>query len=177
MFPIMNQAQIENSSSKSLETTPISTLSKSREIKESQCILTSVKNLRQSIVKGRHKRTLISQLLWELYFVYGFLELTEILEKHIFVGIVDIHRCLSLIQCSTNLYLVNHDALAWVFFTFVKGGQVVEWWIFQRRTFLPTRIATIWRFQQDKAGASALVAKHDRNGSKCRRCYYKQPFK
>lgn len=94
MFPIMNQAQIETSSPKSLAATPTNTLSRSREIKESQCLLTSVKNLRQSIVKGRHK------------------QLTEILEKHTFVGIVDIHRCLSLIQYSTNLYLVNHDALA-----------------------------------------------------------------
>lgn len=46
--------------------------------------------------------------------IYDFLELTEIVEKHIFVGIVDINRCLSLIQYSTNLYLANHDALAWV---------------------------------------------------------------
>jgi len=48
-------------------------------------------------------------------------ELTEILEKHIFVGIVDLHRCLSLVQYSTKLYLVNHDALAYVlpFVTFL----------------------------------------------------------
>jgi len=39
-------------------------------------------------------------------------ELSEILENHTFIGIVDIHRCLSLIQYSTKLYLVNHDALA-----------------------------------------------------------------
>uniref|UniRef100_A0A8H8CGK4 DNA mismatch repair protein S5 domain-containing protein n=1 Tax=Psilocybe cubensis TaxID=181762 RepID=A0A8H8CGK4_PSICU len=67
---------------------------KSREVKESQCFLTSVKTLRQKLVKGKHP------------------QLTEILEKHIFIGIVDLKRCLSLIQCSTKLYLVNHDALA-----------------------------------------------------------------
>lgn len=36
------------------------------------------------------------------------------MEKHIFVGIVDLERCLSLIQHSTNLFLVNHTALALV---------------------------------------------------------------
>jgi len=37
--------------------------------------------------------------------------LTEILENHIFVGVVDLDRCLSLLQHSTKLYLVNHGAL------------------------------------------------------------------
>ena len=64
MFPIMNQAQIESQSPKSLDATP---LPRSREIKESQCLLTSVKDLRQNIIKGRHKRKLISTLLDSLY--------------------------------------------------------------------------------------------------------------
>jgi len=34
------------------------------------------------------------------------------LEKHTFVGIVDLSKALSLIQHSTNLYLVNHGSLA-----------------------------------------------------------------
>jgi len=38
--------------------------------------------------------------------------LTEILENHSFVGIVDLDRCLSLLQHSTQLYLVNHGALS-----------------------------------------------------------------
>jgi len=42
------------------------------------------------------------------------LDLSEILEKHIFVGIVDLDRCLSLLQHSTKLYLVNHGVLAYV---------------------------------------------------------------
>ena len=54
MFPIANQAQIETP--KLSEATPINTFSRSREIEESHCLLTSVKNLRQSVVKGRHKR-------------------------------------------------------------------------------------------------------------------------
>ncbi|KAK0496296.1 histidine kinase-like ATPase [Armillaria luteobubalina] len=93
MFPIANPSQIDGSSR-----TAASVLSpgitKAREIKESECILTSVQNLRHSVVKGKHRL------------------LTEILEKHIFVGIVDITRCLSLVQHSTKLYLVNHAALA-----------------------------------------------------------------
>ncbi|KDR72527.1 hypothetical protein GALMADRAFT_252658 [Galerina marginata CBS 339.88] len=96
MFPVVNQTQTQAdaSSSKLSETPPTTTLGKLREVKESRCFLTSVKNLRQSILKGKHR------------------QLTEILEKHTFIGIVDIHRCLSLIQSSTKLYLVNHDALA-----------------------------------------------------------------
>ena len=117
-LPVMNQAQIESPFPKSLEATP---LPRSREIKESQCLLTSVKNLRQSIIKGRHKRESTSPIPWTCC-IYESLELTEIVEKHIFVGIVDIRRCLSLIQYSTNLYLANHDALAWVFIYFLSWG-------------------------------------------------------
>lgn len=40
-------------------------------------------------------------------------ELTEILQRHTFVGIVDVNKCLSLIQHSTKLYLVNHGAIAY----------------------------------------------------------------
>ncbi|KAF8899820.1 DNA mismatch repair protein MutL [Gymnopilus junonius] len=96
MFRVTNQSQPQGSSSKVSETTtpPGNTLSKSRDIKESQCFLTSIKNLRQSVLRSKHR------------------QLSEIIEKHIFVGIVDIHRCLSLVQCSTKLYLLNHDALA-----------------------------------------------------------------
>ncbi|KAF9819424.1 hypothetical protein IEO21_02167 [Rhodonia placenta] len=64
-----------------------------REIKESECFLTSVRDLRQAVLKGRHRR------------------LSEIVQKHTFVGIVDVNRCLSLLQHSTELYLVNHGAL------------------------------------------------------------------
>lgn len=39
-------------------------------------------------------------------------ELTEILQKHVFVGVVDLARELSVLQVSTKLYLVNHGALA-----------------------------------------------------------------
>ncbi|KAK0204070.1 histidine kinase-like ATPase [Desarmillaria ectypa] len=94
MFPIVNPSQIEGSSSRTAASVLSPGMTKAREIKESECILTSVQNLRHSVVKGKHRL------------------LTEILEKHIFVGIVDSNRCLSLVQHSTKLYLVNHAALA-----------------------------------------------------------------
>ncbi|KAK0446015.1 histidine kinase-like ATPase [Desarmillaria tabescens] len=94
MFPIINPSQIDGSSSRTATSVLSPGMTKAREIKESECILTSVQNLRHSVVKGKHRL------------------LTEILEKHIFVGIVDLNRCLSLVQHSTKLYLVNHAALA-----------------------------------------------------------------
>lgn len=117
MFPVANHSGTLASSSDLAKTdsitAPSNTLSKSREIKESECFLTSVKNLRKKIQKEKHRR--------EFLFFFNSntrrghfyqLELTEILEKHIFVGIVDLERCLSLIQYSTKLYLLNHGALA-----------------------------------------------------------------
>ncbi|KAJ3514094.1 hypothetical protein NLJ89_g2573 [Agrocybe chaxingu] len=93
MFPVPNPSQAPAISDPA-EPTPTNAPPKSREIGESECFLTSVKNLRKSILKGKHR------------------QLTEILEKHTFVGIVDLEKCLSLIQYSTKLYMVNHDALA-----------------------------------------------------------------
>ena len=40
------------------------------------------------------------------------LVLSEIIENHTFVGIADLRRCLSLIQHSTKLYLVDHGTLS-----------------------------------------------------------------
>jgi DNA mismatch repair protein MLH1 len=41
-------------------------------------------------------------------------DLTKIIQEAVFVGIVDLHRCLSLIQHAKRLYLVNHASLACV---------------------------------------------------------------
>ncbi|KAF7289882.1 DNA-mis-repair domain-containing protein [Mycena indigotica] len=90
MFPVLNPTQMQNGES----STSTARVKQPREVQESDCILTSVKTLRQSVVKGKHK------------------QLSEILEKHTFVGIVDSYRCLSLIQYATKLYLVNHGSLA-----------------------------------------------------------------
>lgn len=58
MFPVTNQfQQPEASSSMSVEITPpLNTLSKQRGVNESECYLTSVKNLRQQVAKGKHRR-------------------------------------------------------------------------------------------------------------------------
>ncbi|KAL0571895.1 DNA mismatch repair protein Mlh1 [Marasmius crinis-equi] len=96
MFPVANPSHITGASgSKTTKSgIPATPVSRYREVKESDCNLTSVNALRRAIIKKRHK------------------SLTEILEKHTFVGIVDLDRCLSLVQHSTKLYLVNHGALA-----------------------------------------------------------------
>lgn len=117
MFPVVNEAThvpLEASTSESSQTPPSNTMPKPREVKESECFLTSVRDLRQSLMKGKHRRKLKDS---SLGFCPALLtsdasELSEILEKHTFIGIVDIHRGLSLIQYSTKLYLVNHDVLA-----------------------------------------------------------------
>ncbi|KAF4581677.1 DNA mismatch repair protein [Pleurotus pulmonarius] len=98
MFPVVNQATqpsplLDAKVHDSPATQSPSPL-KIRDIKESECYLTSVLNLRHALIKGKHK------------------QLTEILEKHTFVGIVDLQRSLSLIQHSTKLYLVNNGALS-----------------------------------------------------------------
>ncbi|KAF8526507.1 hypothetical protein BU17DRAFT_82595 [Hysterangium stoloniferum] len=62
MFPATNPAQATISKSDKA--------SRMKDIKESDCVLTSVRNLRADVVRGRHEG------------------LTEILEKHVFVGIV-----------------------------------------------------------------------------------------
>ncbi|WWC71688.1 uncharacterized protein I206_105646 [Kwoniella pini CBS 10737] len=66
---------------------------KEKIIPESQCEFDSILDLRRAIKKGGHS------------------DLNEILRRHAFVGIVDTALCLSLIQHSTKLYLVNHASL------------------------------------------------------------------
>jgi len=124
MFPVSNPAQISNSSTKGSPNIAPTPQNSSREIKESECFLTSIKSLRQKLLKGKHRREfvchwLINRLL-EL-----FIELSEILEKHTFVGIVDLPRSLSLIQYSTNLYLVNHGSLAYVLVLWIVDSNVM----------------------------------------------------
>ncbi|KIJ39060.1 hypothetical protein M422DRAFT_210572 [Sphaerobolus stellatus SS14] len=86
MFPVVNPSQLPGDNTE--DTIRV------KDIPESNCLLTSVRTLRSEIARGRHTG------------------LSEILEKHTFVGIVDVNRCLSLIQHATKLYLVNHGALA-----------------------------------------------------------------
>nr|WJN24863.1 mismatch repair protein [Moesziomyces parantarcticus] len=62
-------------------------------ITDSECSLTSVRQLRAQISKAQHRN------------------LTEVVQNHTFVGVVDLHKGLSLIQHETRLLLVNHDAM------------------------------------------------------------------
>lgn len=103
MFPVTNPSQIGKSPSANPN-------SRYREVKESECFLTSVISLRKRIAKGKHTCECFLPFGCSVIEVYTVL--TEIMEKHIFVGIVDMDRCLSLLQYSTKLYLVNHGALA-----------------------------------------------------------------
>ncbi|TBU41715.1 DNA binding protein [Dichomitus squalens] len=96
MFPVAHPSQRPSKESEadgaaSPGTPPVL---RTQEIKESQCFLKSVRDLRAAVVKARHH------------------QLSEILAKHTFVGVVDAPRCLSLVQHNTRLYLLNHGALA-----------------------------------------------------------------
>ncbi|KZO89442.1 hypothetical protein CALVIDRAFT_569915, partial [Calocera viscosa TUFC12733] len=63
-------------------------------ITESQCFLTSVQELRAAVKKGKHSH------------------LAEIIAEHTFVGIASLGLCLTLVQSSTKLFLMNHAALS-----------------------------------------------------------------
>ncbi|ETS61698.1 hypothetical protein PaG_04197 [Moesziomyces aphidis] len=62
-------------------------------IADSDCSLTSVRQLRAHVGKAQHRN------------------LTEVVQNHTFVGVVDLHKGISLIQHETRLLLVNHDAM------------------------------------------------------------------
>nr|WJN24868.1 mismatch repair protein [Sporisorium sorghi] len=62
-------------------------------IPDSDCSLASVRHLRAQITKAQHRN------------------LTDVVQNHTFVGVVDLDKGLSLIQHETRLLLVNHDAM------------------------------------------------------------------
>lgn len=93
MFPVAHPSQITNTQKQS-GTQAKGQPNTSKEIKETECYLASVIALRANILANRHIR------------------LSDMLTHHVFVGIVDLNRGLSLMQHSTRLYLVNHIALA-----------------------------------------------------------------
>ncbi|GAA5990002.1 hypothetical protein JCM5350_002364 [Sporobolomyces pararoseus] len=63
-------------------------------ISQSECTLTSVKNLRNQVIEGRNE------------------ELDQLFKNHIFVGIADLQTGRSLIQHQTELYLIKHNVVA-----------------------------------------------------------------
>lgn len=60
---------------------------------ETDCDLTSIRELRQAVLDNQSS------------------ELTELLAKHVYVGLVDQQSCLALVQHGTRLQLVNYAAL------------------------------------------------------------------
>ena len=82
------------------------------EIAVSECILASVLRLREEVERVKHEGRFLTLGGCKLLCLCWATELTEILQKHVFVGVVDLERCLSLIQHSKKLYLVNHGASA-----------------------------------------------------------------
>ncbi|EGO03568.1 hypothetical protein SERLA73DRAFT_165231 [Serpula lacrymans var. lacrymans S7.3] len=94
MFPIADPLILDDPLASTDHNSPSTSAVKVAEIKESAVALCSVQTLRQAVVTGKHH------------------QLTEIIGKHTFVGFVDLPRCLSLVQHSTKLYLVNYGALA-----------------------------------------------------------------
>lgn len=89
-------------------------------IPESECEFTSILELRQEAkAKGNqgescfhdsHRARVESAL--ESRGTALIVDVCDILLKHAFVGIADLHMGLSLIQHSTRLYLANHTSLA-----------------------------------------------------------------
>jgi len=86
---------------------------KTKEIQESACELSSIKDLRKRIIVKEHQGMPPKLFSRPCYYPDAFTQgLHEVLEGHVFVGIVDLDRCLSLVQHSTQLYLLNHGSLA-----------------------------------------------------------------
>jgi DNA mismatch repair protein MLH1 len=55
MFPVLNPARINSPPGESENNTATPGSLNPREVKESECYLTSVKQLRRSVLKGKHK--------------------------------------------------------------------------------------------------------------------------
>ncbi|GAA6049587.1 hypothetical protein NBRC10513_005927 [Rhodotorula toruloides] len=62
-------------------------------IAQSECALTSVRQLRKEVVEARHEG------------------LDALIKGHIFVGVADLETCKSMIQHQTKLYIVDHAAI------------------------------------------------------------------
>ena len=106
MFPVVNPSQQPNA-----ETELQTTATQVPVIEPSECNLASVLQLRDQIVQGAHEGTPPNYKTLECR-LSRLLALSEIIQMHVFVGIVDTGRCLSLVQHAKKLYLMNHGALA-----------------------------------------------------------------
>lgn len=88
-------------------------------IKEVVCNLTSIKDLRAQVVAKKHSgesnnitSRFFAALLTRSSFLLDVSGLTDLVQNHKFVGIVDYDLSLSAVQHSTKLYLINHAAVA-----------------------------------------------------------------
>ena len=66
MFPLSSQNVVMTSSEAGVADspkTPTKAVSKGREVNESECLLTSVKNLRKKVQKGKHRRESVPALI------------------------------------------------------------------------------------------------------------------
>ncbi|TKA52333.1 hypothetical protein B0A53_04801 [Rhodotorula sp. CCFEE 5036] len=115
-------------------------------IAQSECALTSVKQLRKEVIEARHEG------------------LDAIIKGHIFVGIVDTNLCQSMLQHQTKLYLVQHAAIAQELFYQLGLRQFGR---FSRINLTPppsleklVRLA-VDRAYADSAADDSVVAKSD----------------
>jgi len=87
-------------------------------IKEVVCNLTSIKDLRAQVIAKKHTGELnfIMPCFFSRVSEWPSLStaLTDLVQNHKFVGIVDYDLSLSAVQHSTKLYLINHAAIALV---------------------------------------------------------------
>lgn len=88
--------------------------SRTERIEEAPCELTSIQELRTAVYLSRH------------------VPLTEVVQNHKFVGVVDLEQGRSLIQHGTQLYLVNHAA--------VISEFAYQLALRQFSTFIPVRL-------------------------------------
>ncbi|KAI0293990.1 hypothetical protein BC826DRAFT_1013643 [Russula brevipes] len=93
-LPSSSQPREPDNTTARQDTDTVKERRKTKEIPQSTCYLTSVLTLRENVKEAKH------------------VELTDILQKHVFVGVVDLVRDLSVVQFLKKLYLVNHGALA-----------------------------------------------------------------
>ena len=83
---------------------------KGREVAETPCEFTSITELRRL---ARKKGNLGERLIAALDTNRFGTDVSEIMQQHAFVGIVDRQMCLSLLQHGTKLYLVRHASLGY----------------------------------------------------------------
>ena len=83
--------------------------------------------------------------------------LTEILLKHVFVGVVDLDRELSVVQYQKKLYLVNHGTLAYVH-RLERCEEIRLTFFRQRGVVLSARAQTVRQLSEAQARSACPVA-------------------